>query len=116
VGYWRTRDGRVLKITTMEDSHLRNAIELFERSVWGRHAKILELRNELARRDRERSMEQRNNLTVLLERVVRGNSAGDDSQESVDDAMRRCMEGDIRDIRELLVALTHLVLTHLDAP
>ena len=50
VGRWRTRDGRVLAIEQMETSHLKNAIALFEKSGWGDHFKIWELREELERR------------------------------------------------------------------
>ena len=49
-GYWRTRDGRVLEIAKMSDAHLGNAIRLFERSGWGEHPKIQELREELRKR------------------------------------------------------------------
>jgi hypothetical protein len=49
-GEWRTRDGTILQVRAMSVEHIRNAISLFERSGWGDHAKILELRLELARR------------------------------------------------------------------
>jgi hypothetical protein len=48
IGYWRTRDRRVLKITEMSTAHLRNAIQFFV--AWSDHSKILELRTELAGR------------------------------------------------------------------
>jgi hypothetical protein len=48
IGYWRTRDRRVLKITEMSIAYLRNAIRLFV--AWSDHPKILELRAELAGR------------------------------------------------------------------
>jgi hypothetical protein len=49
-GYWRTRDGRVLKIGHMTSDHLKNAIHLFECYGYGDQAKIHELRKELAKR------------------------------------------------------------------
>jgi hypothetical protein len=49
-GYWRTRDRRVLKISEMETSHLRNAIHFF--AEWREHLKILELQTEIAGRNR----------------------------------------------------------------
>lgn len=52
VGQWRTRDGRLLPIATMETKHLENAILYFTRAGWSTHEKIGELREELARRSR----------------------------------------------------------------
>jgi hypothetical protein len=49
-GYWRVRDGALLKITDMTVSHLDNAIKLFERAGFGKFAKIQELRAERAKR------------------------------------------------------------------
>jgi hypothetical protein len=49
-GWWRTRDGRVLRIVEMEDEHLENAIGLFELAGWGEHPKVLELKDERTRR------------------------------------------------------------------
>lgn len=49
-GYWRTRDGRVLKIVEMKGQHIDNAIALFEDAGWSDHPKIVELRKERERR------------------------------------------------------------------
>ena len=37
-GWWRTRDGRVLRISQMEDRHVESAIALFEQAVRSFHA------------------------------------------------------------------------------
>lgn len=52
VGYWRTRDGRVLAVGEMTDAHLANAVRLFVRAGWGEHPKVSELIDELVRRAR----------------------------------------------------------------
>ncbi len=49
-GYWRTQDGRVLPIVEMDTAHLKSAIALFSKSGNGDHAKLDELRREIARR------------------------------------------------------------------
>jgi len=48
-GWWRTSDGRVLRIAEMGDEHLKNVIRLFE-AGWGEHPKVLELKDERTRR------------------------------------------------------------------
>ena len=48
MGYWLTKDKRVLKIVDMTTDHLKNAIHCF--AEWSDHTKILELRKELAGR------------------------------------------------------------------
>lgn len=50
MGYWRTRGGVTLKIRAMTSEHLDNAVRLFGSAGWGEHAKIRELRVELAGR------------------------------------------------------------------
>ena len=49
-GFWRTRDGRTLRIAEMATDHLRHAIRLFSLGGWAEEPKIRELREELARR------------------------------------------------------------------
>ena len=49
-GWWRTRDGRVLRISQMEDRHVESAIALFEQAGWGDHPKVLELKEDRMRR------------------------------------------------------------------
>jgi hypothetical protein len=49
-GEWRTRDGRVLRVSEMTVDHLANAVALFERGGVGDHAKVAELREELGSR------------------------------------------------------------------
>jgi hypothetical protein len=49
-GYWRTRDGRVLRVREMSRAHLQNAISLFTRAGWGNEPKLCELRAELQAR------------------------------------------------------------------
>lgn len=49
-GYWRTRNGSVIRVADMSSSHLLNAVRLFDRSGYGDLPKILELREELVRR------------------------------------------------------------------
>lgn len=51
-GFWRTRNGIVLTIAEMSGPHLKNAVCYFERTGWSNHPKIVELREELARRSR----------------------------------------------------------------
>ena len=51
-GVWRTRDGRVLRVSEMSAGHLNSAISLFARNGHGGEPKILELVAELARRSR----------------------------------------------------------------
>ena len=49
-GYWRTRDGVEMKVAEMTDSHLDNAIKLFERTGAGDCRKACELREERKKR------------------------------------------------------------------
>jgi hypothetical protein len=50
LGFWRTRDGSMLKIAEMSTAHLKNAKSFFERLGWGEHPKIDELGDELDKR------------------------------------------------------------------
>jgi hypothetical protein len=61
-GYWRTQDGRVVRIRDMTDQHLRNTILMLRRRGFraghsaraNNHPKLRELHDELMIRDLER--------------------------------------------------------------
>ena len=49
-GRWRTREGQVLLLSQMTDSHLQNAINMIERGALKRPGKLSKLKDEQARR------------------------------------------------------------------
>lgn len=49
-GEWTVRGGTIIKIASMTDGHLDNAVKYFEREDLGDHPKIQELREERKRR------------------------------------------------------------------
>lgn len=53
--YWKCKDGRVIKICDMEDSHLKNTIAMLEKNASSYPAWLKEMRRELASRDTQQN-------------------------------------------------------------
>ena len=50
IGFWRVRNGRLIEIRIMTDTHIANAIQYCKTEGVGGHPKVMELKAEQRRR------------------------------------------------------------------